>query len=128
MNNQLVKQILEAAIRAPSGDNVQPWKFQVSKNFTRIELYNLPEKDNSYYNFNQMASYIAHGAVIENIVIASGHLGCNAEVKLFPDAKDKNLVARINLSLAEPQVDTLYPAIFDRYTNRFQYKQYNITE
>lgn len=62
MNSQIIKQILEAAVRAPSGDNVQPWEFEVSKNFTQINLYNLPEMDDSYYNYNQMASYIAHGA------------------------------------------------------------------
>lgn len=129
MNKESVKKILEAAVSAPSGDNVQPWDFRVSENFTRIELYNVPEKDNSYYNFNQMASYIAHGAVIENIMIASRHLGCHAELsKLFPDATEQNLVVRINLSPIEPQAEALYPAIFDRYTNRFQYQREEITK
>jgi len=128
MNTQIINKILEAAVRAPSGDNVQPWKFEVSKDFTRIYLYNLPEKDNSYYNYDQMASYIAHGAAIENMVIAAGHLGCQAQVSLFPDTNKQDLVATIELAQAEVQVEPLYQAIFERYTNRFQFTQTEVTE
>lgn len=123
MNKEIMKKILDAAIMAPSGDNVQPWDIRVSDNFTQIDLYNLPDKDNSYYNYQQAASYIAHGAVIENILIAAGHLGCHAEYQLFPDALDDTYVAKIILSPAEAQADPLYSAIFERCTNRFQYKR-----
>ncbi|MCK5355861.1 MAG: nitroreductase family protein [Methyloprofundus sp.] len=46
MNSEIIKKILEAAVRAPSGDNVQPWKFffEVSGNFTLISLYNQRER------------------------------------------------------------------------------------
>jgi len=128
MNEKIVKKILDAAVMAPSGDNVQPWEFKVLGNYTKINLYNLPEKDNSYYNFNQSASYIAHGAVIENIVISAGHLGCQAQVNLFPNKNELNLVATIELIEAIPKDDLLYPMIFKRCTNRFQFKQKNITE
>lgn len=122
MNKQIIKKILEAAVEAPSGDNVQPWDLQVSENLTQIDLYNLPEKDNSYYNYQQSASYIAHGAMIENILIASKHFGWSAEYILFPDENNANYVACITLSKAEDQEDILYPAIFKRCTNRFQYQ------
>ncbi|MBE0470273.1 MAG: hypothetical protein IBX55_12295 [Methyloprofundus sp.] len=128
MNKEITKKILEAAVMAPSGDNVQPWKFEVSENFTQIDLYNLPDKDNSYYNYQQAASYIAHGAVIENILIAAGHLGCHAEYQLFPDTLDATYVAKIILSPAQAQADPLYPAIFERNTNRFQYKRTEVTK
>ncbi len=128
MNNKLVNKILEAAVKAPSGDNVQPWEFKVSKNFTQIDLYNLPEKDNSYYNYNQMASYIAHDAVIENIMIASRHLGCHVELQLFPEDNVPEHVATIVLAATEPTNDPLYPAIFERQTNRFQFKRETINQ
>jgi len=127
VNKEITKKILDAAVMAPSGDNVQPWDIRVSDNFTQIDLYNLPDKDNSYYNYQQAASYIAHGAVIENILIAAGHLGCHAEYQLFPDTLDDTYVAKIILSPAEAQADPLYPAIFERCTNRFQYKRTEVT-
>jgi len=128
MNKEIIEKILEAANRAPSGDNVQPWKFQVSENFTRIDLYNLPEKDESFYNFEQVASYIAHGAVLENVLIAARFLGANVEYKLFPDSSNPNLVAQIELSSAPSVVDPLYPAIFNRRTNRFPFRRVKLTE
>jgi len=128
MNKEIINKILEAAVRAPSGDNVQPWEFKVSEGYTRIDLYNLPEKDNSYYNYNQLASYIAHGAVIENIAIASGHLGYKAEINLFPDDGRLNLVASIELIKGEDQETPLYDAIFERNTNRFKYRRTEVSE
>jgi len=113
---------------APSGDNVQPWDFRVSEGFTRIDLYNLPEKDNSYYNYQQSASYIAHGAVIENIKIAGKHLGCHIDYQLFPDIEDDNYIAKITLSPADAQSDPYYSAIFERCTNRFQYKRESVSD
>jgi nitroreductase len=127
VDKDLVQKLLKAAVMAPSGDNVQPWDIRVSENFTQVDLYNLPDKDKSYYNYQQSASYIAHGAVIENILIAAKHLGCHADYKLFPDAEDDNYVARISLSSAEQQQDPLYAAIFERRTNRFQYKRTDVS-
>jgi len=128
MDKELVKKILEAAVMAPSGDNVQPWDFRVLENFTRIDLYNLPEKDNSYYNYQQSASYIAHGAVIENIKIAGKHLGCLIDYQLFPDTENDNYIAKITLSPADAQPDPYYSAIFERCTNRFQYKREQVSD
>jgi hypothetical protein len=123
VDKTLVNKLLDAAVMAPSGDNVQPWSFQVSENFTQIDLYNLPDKDRSYYNFQQAASYIAHGAVIENILISAKHLGCHADILLFPVSGNDNYVARISLSPAQQQNDPLYSVIFERSTNRFRYKR-----
>jgi len=128
MNKALVEQILQAAVMAPSGDNVQPWDLQVSENFTVINLYNLPEKDHSIYNYQQAASYIAHGALIENILISAKHLGCHADYQLFPQADNDNHIATISLSPAEPQSDPYYEAIFKRRTNRFPYQKKAISD
>lgn len=127
MNKNLVQKLLEAAVMAPSGDNVQPWDIQVSENFTQIDLYNLPDKDRSYYNYQQSASYIAHGALIENMLIAAKQLGCQLEYQLFPNKEDDNYIAKISLSSAEAQPEPLYAAIFERCTNRFLYKRTEVS-
>lgn len=122
MDKITIDKILEAAAKAPSGDNVQPWRFEVSTDFTKINLYNLPEKDNSYYNYQQTAAYIAHGAVIENMAIAAQHLGHKAQIELFPDFDDPNHVARVNFLPSAAVYDPLYDAIVNRSTNRFPYE------
>lgn len=117
-----IKKILEDGVRAPSGDNSQPWRF-VFRDDT-LWIYNLPEKDNPILNFKQGGSYIAHGALIENITISADNQGYSAELVLFPDLVDKNLVAKITFALKEKEGDgSLYAAIRDRQTNRRAYKK-----
>ncbi|MCC2666572.1 MAG: putative flavin-dependent oxidoreductase, partial [Gammaproteobacteria bacterium] len=88
-----LKQIIASAIQAPSGDNCQPWKFKVDKN--QIYLINLPERDTSLYSWGQRASYVAHGAAIENISVTAIKLGYETHIELFPNKLDQNLVAKI---------------------------------
>lgn len=128
MDRHTIDKILEAAIRAPSGDNVQPWQLKVSDNFTGINLYNLPDRDDSFFNYRQAASHIAHGAVIENIAISARNLGYKANISLFPDSENSEYVARIDLELTEKEIDPLYDAIFSRTTNRFHYQSFRLPD
>lgn len=126
MNKKTIEKILEAAVKAPSGDNVQPWRFEVADDFTWLNLFNLPNKDDSYYNYQQVASYIAHGAVIENIAIAAQYLGYQAQIYLFPDSINPDHVARIDFSPTTSECNPLYEAIANRCTNRFSYARADI--
>ncbi|MBT3282544.1 hypothetical protein HON59_00855 [bacterium] len=114
-----IKIIIKAGTQAPSGDNVQPWRFVV--NDSVIKLFNVPEADNSFYNISQNASYIAHGAVIENMAITAKTLGYNANISLFPDSGKSNLVATISLEKGNTQNQPLYEYIEKRVTNRKPY-------
>ena len=40
-----IKKIIEAAVQAPSGENCQPWRFEILNN--NIKLFNVPERDQS---------------------------------------------------------------------------------
>ena len=79
-----LREILEAAIRAPSGENCQPWRFVLKGE--SVELWNRPERDQSLYNWGQRASYMAHGAALENLVLAAGARGFGADVAYFPES------------------------------------------
>ena len=121
-----IRTILEAAIQAPSGENAQPWSFKVSG--TDIELYNLPDRDRSVYNWGQRASYVAHGALLENLTIAARAQGYSAQVNLFPEGLGSNLLARITLVQVGATTEPLYPFIEKRKTNRKPYKTTQITQ
>jgi nitroreductase len=99
-----IQEILEAAIRAPSGENCQPWEFAISEDEIRI------------------ASMVAHGALIENIVIASSALGFDAVLTLFPESTNPDYIATVALHAAEPGDEPLYPYIRERNTNRKSFK------
>lgn len=116
-----IKNILEHAVNAPSGNNSQPWKFAVKEN--KIYIHNISDGDITPYNFDQKGSYIAHGALIENISIIALKYGYLANVKIFPDKNNANVIAIVTLDNAEPRKDSLFDSIISRATNRRIYQK-----
>jgi hypothetical protein len=120
--NNYIKSIVEAGIKAPSGDNKQPWRciFEHDK----LEFYHVPNKDKSLYNFNDYGSFFAHGAFLENVSIASKHFGFDVNISLFPEPDNENHVATITFSpLLEKnkENDALFDSISQRVSNRKPY-------
>jgi nitroreductase len=74
--------LLGAAIRAPSGDNTQPWRFVVEGDTVALGLD--PERDTSPMNAGQRMSRIAVGAALENLVRAARAIGLSAELAADP--------------------------------------------
>ena len=111
--------ILQAAIRAPSGDNCQPWRFRVNQN--RVSLFLQPEVDRSLFNVEQYASLIACGAAVENMRLAASRYGFEARVNLFPHASEPLRVADVDFEAAGQAEDPLQSFISDRHTNRTVY-------
>ena len=111
-----IELILKDGVRAPSGENCQPWRFVVSS--STISVFNVPEADTSLYNVRQHGSYIAHGALLENVRLSAQKYGFSTHVKLFPSASDETHVADIIITENASVEDPLYNAIVERCTNR----------
>src|SRR3989344_1768281 len=124
--NENIREIIELASKAPSGENAQPWQFKIKDNI--ISQYLVPERDQSIYNWGHRASYIAHGAVLENIKIAASQLGYSAIIDLFPDKSSTNLIAKITLEKSMPKNEPLFPYIEKRVTNRKPYEVNPLTD
>jgi hypothetical protein len=119
---QDIKNIIQDAILAPSGENCQPWSFVISG--ATVNLFNLPVRDQSLYNFEQCGSYVSHGALLENLKISAQQFGYKADIKLFPEPENKNHIATINLEkMSDTSEPALYKAISKRATNRKPYKK-----
>jgi nitroreductase len=125
MLSATLKEILQLAVHAPSGDNSQPWRFEVTGSV--VNIYNLPEKDNPVLNYRQRGSYIAHGALVENLVLAAGKLGYAAEVVPFPTPANEAHTARILLKPADVQCSPLVDCILRRHTNRRPYRSFPLS-
>jgi len=121
ISQKQIENIIKIAAQAPSGNNSQPWTFEVEKNV--ISIFNVPDKDKILFNYKDRGSLVAHGALLENLVITIGEFGFDPEVKLFPEETDENLVAKIILSENKsPNEDSLYEWIGKRTTNRRPYE------
>ena len=125
INREILEKIIGAGIQAPSGENCQPWKFKVAGDL--IELYLIPERDTSLYSWGNLASFFAHGAVLENMDIMARCLGYRLSLSLFPDPQTPELTARMWVEKSEVQQSSLCEAIARRVTNRKPYKKYSIS-
>ncbi len=121
-----IQKILDIAVYAPSGSNSQPWKFIVRDN--AISIIATPEKDHPILNYKNRGTWAAHGALIENIIIAASQYGYEAQMgNYFSDSNNQNLVTNISLEKKNIAPDTLYPFIQKRITNRKRYAQIALT-
>jgi len=69
----IIEQILEVARWAPSPDNTQPWRFEITGQ-DRLIIYGFDTSSHSIYDLDGHASQIGLGTLLENITLAaSGH-------------------------------------------------------
>lgn len=122
-----IQKILEVSINAPSGSNSQPWKFKVYEN--QVDVIALPEKDHPVLNFRNRGTWVAHGALLENILVASSAVSYKTTFKVFLESSHPNLTARIFFEKGLPQKKEgmLYNSISKRATNRKPYKLIPLT-
>lgn len=115
-----IKNIINAGILAPSGDNCQPWQFHFDGE--KLYLKNLEYRDTSLYNANNIASYLAFGAMIENMDIMAKSLGYSMSEKLFPQGNNASIVGVLHFNKGKEFHDPLLPFLGKRSVNRKKYK------
>ena len=87
-----IRFIVFHGILAPSGGNVQPWRFEWRKE--QLDAIHLPDRSRTLLNFNNCASYVAFGAVAENIDLAARELGLRAVIEAIPDRPVTDVIFR----------------------------------
>jgi hypothetical protein len=113
-------EIVKAGIAAPSGGNAQPWKFAYTEK--GLFIFHDLHFSHSLLDFNNLGSYVAVGAAIENISIKASVLGYDIIPEYFPIKDDNRIVARISFKKGEasPLNKYLEAGIGMRVTNRDQ--------
>ena len=111
-----VNRIADAARRAPSGGNVQPWRFEASEN--EIRFYLIPEKS-TLMDVKYRGSYVAIGAALFNARVEASAQGVLGPVSLFPEGLLSRQVATMQLAdQREVDLTPLRDALYTRSTNR----------
>lgn len=110
-------EIVEAATRAPSSHNTQPWLFEQHGNELLLfadRTRRLPVNDP-----NDRELIISCGAALFNLEVAARHFGFRPEVTTFPVTDADNLVAQVLLvPETPPTLLPLFEAIPQRRTTR----------
>lgn len=117
----MLQRIVAAAIRAPSGDNCQPWLYRRKGNL--LEIYHNEERAQHSLNRNGHASLLTLGCVLESLKIAATVENLKAYWKLpVKFAQSTSVWATVSFSPQELARDPLYDAIDTRCTDRRNYQ------
>jgi len=74
-----VDQVLDAARWAPSGDNTQPWRFEVL-DVDRFVVHGSDTRAHCVYDLDGHPSQIALGALLQTVEVAASALGRRADI------------------------------------------------
>lgn len=129
-NSAFIHKIIEAGIRAPSGDNCQPWKFLViNDNELEISIDNKNAK--SFFDVNHAATYISIGAVIKNMEIAARHYLSQLNYKIINATSGEFTKATITLTphfYKHPPLPDFYQSMRARTVNRRPYLPHKLPD
>lgn len=109
--------ILDLARWAPSGDNTQPWRFEIVDD-SHVAIHGHDTRDWCLYDFEGHASHMAHGALLETLRIAATSFGFEARWRLRAGSLDTAPIYDVELVRSAPQVDPLFDFIERRTVQR----------
>jgi nitroreductase len=121
-NTEELTSLIEAAVRAPSSHNTQPWSFSVARGVIALRADRtraLPVND----PFDRELT-ISCGAALFHLRVAAAHAGLGAAVTYTPDPDDVDLLAKVQIGSApaDAALAALFPAIHARFTTRAPFR------
>lgn len=122
-----IEKVLDLARWAPSGDNTQPWRFEIISP-TEAVIHTFDTRHHCVYDLTGRPSQIAVGAFLETARIAATGQHLRAEIGRQPTATDETLEFRLKLvarSAGSP--DALLPFIEKRCTQRRPFSRRPLT-
>ena len=116
--NRPIEQILDKARWAPSGDNAQPWRFEIVDD-NHVVVHGHDTRDHCIYDLRGRASQLAHGILLQTLQIAASEHGLRADFVRRQDAPETSPTIEVTLTKAKDiQANPLLPCITTRTVNR----------
>lgn len=113
-----LERILNLARWAPSGDNAQPWRFEILGD-EHVLVHGFDTRDHVVYDLDGHASQLGVGALLETIAIAATGEGRRARFSRQPDTPDEHLLIDVHFEL-NPSLEpsSLISSIKERVVQR----------
>jgi len=86
-----IERILDLARWAPSGDNTQPWRFEVLGD-EHVLVHGFDTRNHVVYDLDGHASHLALGALLETMTIAASTEGRVVSIQRRPDTPETRLL------------------------------------
>lgn len=90
-----LERILDLGRWAPSGDNTQPWRFEIIAP-DRMLVHGFDTREHCVYDINGHPSQIALGALLETLAIAASAEALGVRFRRRPESPDTNPVIEID--------------------------------
>ena len=117
MSRDVLLKILDLARWAPSGDNTQPWRFEILAD-DHVAIHGHDTREHVIYDFDGHASQMAHGALLETLRLAATRFGMSAEWSVRAGQPDNAPIYDIALCSSDSDEDILVPFIESRCVQR----------
>jgi nitroreductase/molybdopterin/thiamine biosynthesis adenylyltransferase len=116
LDESIVRQLVEAAIQAPSAGNLQPWK--VLHHLGQLFIFHDAALGDSGLDPGRLIPAVDMGVFIENMEIRASELGFTLHIETYPLKAEHRLVAIVRRGPATDRTDALAVQIPERCTNR----------
>lgn len=90
-----LRRILDLARWAPSGDNTQPWRFEVVGE-EHLLVHGFDTRDHVVYDLDGHSSQLAVGALLETLALAATGEGRRVRIVRRPDTPDDHLLIDVH--------------------------------
>ena len=91
MNTSTLQNVLELARWAPSGDNTQPWRFEILGE-DHVLVHGFDTRDHCVYDLEGHGSQMAVGALLETLALAASLHGYRAHIDRRPETPENHLL------------------------------------
>lgn len=113
-----LRRILDLARWAPSGDNTQPWRFEVLGD-EHVLVHSYDTRGHCVYDLDGHASQLAVGALLETLVIAASTQGRRVDITRRADTPDTHLLFDVRFTpdaalAADPLAQTIEQRVVQR--------------
>ncbi|APR83156.1 Putative MOLYBDOPTERIN BIOSYNTHESIS PROTEIN MOEY [Minicystis rosea] len=117
LSREDIRRIVAHGMQAPSGGNIQPWRFQARG--TTLRCFVDEKRAGVMLDWDWRGTYLAMGAAVENMALAAGAAGIDTAVRPFPEPGNRGVVADVTFSIAgRKEASPLVDFITRRATNR----------
>ena len=117
MNRETLSNILDLARWSPSGDNTQPWRFEILDD-KRIAIHGYDTREHVLNDLDGHASHMSHGALLETLRLAATRFGLCARWCIRDGCTDSAPIYDVQFEPADLPEDPLVACIEKRCVQR----------
>ncbi len=112
---RVIEQILDLGRWAPSGDNTQPWRFEITGD-SHLVVRGFDTRDHCVYDLDGHPSQIAFGTLLETIAIAASGHGLRTGIERRPEGRATHPVFDVRFTPDAALVPSPLIGVIDKRT------------